>query len=367
MSLAHFYPVIVAGGRGTRFWPRSRTRRPKQLLALDAKRTMIQQTASRLAALATPRRFWVITGGMLKVPIARQLPRVPRKHIIAEPVGRNTAPAVGLAAFLLLREDPDAVLGMFPADHVIADVKRFRQAVQQAVEVAAAGPNTVIMGIAPTRPETGYGYVETGDQAAPGLCRVRRFTEKPDAARSREFLSAGNYQWNSGMFVWRAQTLADLLREHLPNTAALLEEIAATRGTGRFKRTLARLYRKVENISVDFAVAEPQSAKGEAASNLFCITADFGWSDLGSWAALYEHRAGAGRNGADIIEADGHFELDSSGNYIHAPRKFVAAVGVKDMVVVETADALLITTRDRAQDVGKVVKHLEQKRRKDLL
>ncbi|HXE91665.1 MAG TPA: sugar phosphate nucleotidyltransferase [Terriglobales bacterium] len=367
MSLAHFYPVIVAGGRGTRFWPRSRTRRPKQLLALDSTRTMLQQTAARLAALAPPRRFWVITGSQLKAPIARQLPRVPRKHIIAEPVGRNTAPAAGLAAFLLLRDDPDAVLGMFPADHVIADPNRFRQAVLQAVEVAAAGPNMVIMGIAPTRPETGYGYIETGEEVGPGLRRVRRFTEKPDAARAREFLSAGNYQWNSGMFVWRAQTLADLLREHLPHTAALLEQIAAARGTGRFKRTLARLYRKVENISVDYAVAEPQSAKGEAASNLYCITADFGWSDLGSWAALYEHRAAAFQDGANIVEADGRFEVDSAGNYVHAPRKFVATVGVKDLVVVETGDALLITTRDRAQDVGKIVKHLEAKRRKDLL
>jgi mannose-1-phosphate guanylyltransferase len=367
VSLPHFHPVIVAGGRGTRFWPRSRIRRPKQLLALDGKRTMLQQTAARLAALATPRRFWVITASQLKTPIARQLPRVPRKHIIAEPVGRNTAPAAGLAAFLLLREDPDAILGMFPADHVIADPRRFRQAVARAVEVAAAGPNMVIMGIAPTRPETGYGYIESGDEAAPGLRRVRRFTEKPDAARAREFLAAGNYQWNSGMFVWRAQTLADLLREHLPDTAARLEDIAAARGTGRFKQTLSRLYRRCENTSVDHAVAEPQSAKGEGASNLYCITADFGWSDLGSWAALYEHRAGAGPDGVNIVEADGRFDLDSSGNYVHAPRKFVATVGVKDLVVVETGDALLITTRDRAQDVGKVVKHLEQKHRKDLL
>ena len=253
---------------------------------------------------------------------------------------------------------------MFPADQVIENEKRFRNAVKKAAEIAAAGDNIVVMGIKPSRPETGYGYIEAGEKHK-GVLRVRRFTEKPNAARAQEFLQSGNHLWNSGMFVWSARTLVSALCEHLPATAARLEKIAAACGTAKFASVLRREYPKCENISIDYAVLEPRSSQGEVASKLYCIPADFGWNDLGSWASLYEHQAGPG--GANVIEADGRFELDSSGNYVHAPGKFVAAVGIKDVVVVETGDALLITTRDRAQDVAKVVKHLETKKRKDLL
>ncbi len=369
MSKATFYPVILAGGRGTRFWPVSRRRRAKQLLALDGNQTMLQQTVARLGPLAPARRFWVITNRELRPEILRQVRRLPAKQILAEPVGRNTAPAIGLAAFLLRRADPAAVIGMFPADQVAADAARFRKIVQQAAMVAGAGENIVVLGVRPTRPETGYGYIETGEQMAPGILRVRRFREKPDAARAEEFLKSGNHLWNSGVFLWSARTLAAALREHLPATAARLEKIAAAWGTAKFASVLRREYPRCENISIDYAVLEPRSGRGEAASKLYCIPADFGWNDLGSWASLYEHRAGAaGANfSANVIQAEGSFELDASGNYVHAPGKFVAVVGVKDVVVVETGDALLVTTRDRAQDVAKVVKHLEEKKRKDLL
>ncbi|MGH9671289.1 MAG: mannose-1-phosphate guanylyltransferase [Terriglobales bacterium] len=365
MSKANFYPVILAGGRGKRFWPRSRRRAAKQVLALDGKQTMIQQTVARLAPLAPARRFWVITNRELRPAILRQLRRLPAAQVLAEPVGRNTAPAIGLAAFILLRRDPKAVIGMFPADQVIGDEARFRKVAQQAAIIAGAGENVVVLGVKPTRPETGYGYIETGERMAPGILRVHRFTEKPDAARAEEFLRSGKHLWNSGMFVWSARTLVSALREHLPATAARLEKIAAACGTARFASVLRREYPRCENISIDYAVLEPRSRKGEAASKLYCIPADFGWNDLGSWASLYEHQAGPG--GSSVIEADGRFELDSSGNYIHAPGKFVAAVGVKDLVVVETGDALLVTTRERAHDAAKVVKHLETKKRRDLL
>jgi mannose-1-phosphate guanylyltransferase len=367
VSQATFYPVILAGGRGTRFWPVSRRRRAKQLLALDpaSRETMLQQTVARLAPLAPARRFWVIANGELRPEILRQARRVPAKQVLAEPAGRNTAPAIGLAAFLLLRSDPNAVIGMFPADQVAADAASFRKRIRQAAMIAAAGENIVVLGVTPSRPETGYGYIETGEEMAPGVLRVRRFTEKPDAARAQEFLDSGRYLWNSGMFVWSARTLAQALREHLPRTAARLEKIAAAHGTSRFASVLRREYPKCENISIDYAVLEPRSARGEAKSGLYCIPADFGWNDLGSWASLYEHQATP--PGANVTQAAGSFELDAAGNYLHAPGKFVAAVGVKDLVVVETGDALLITTRDRAQDVGKIVKHLEEKKRKDLL
>ena len=226
----------------------------------------------------------------------------------------------------------------------------------------------MVLGIRPTRPETGYGYIEVGAASVRKLRSMRRFTEKPDAVRAAGFVSEGNYFWNSGMFLWSAGTLANALREHLPKTAPVLEQIAATFGTKKFAARLKRLYPKCENISIDYAVLEPRSAKGEQGSSIFCLPADFGWNDLGSWTALHEHHE-AKRQPADgnLIQAQGIFTLNASGNYVHAPGKFVAAVGVNNLVVVQTDDALLITTREQAQDVGKVVKFLDEKKLKKLV
>jgi mannose-1-phosphate guanylyltransferase len=371
-----FYPVILAGGRGTRFWPLSRKRRAKQMLALSSERSMIQETVARLKAVAPEKRFWVITNDDLRAGIRKQLPKLSKAQVVAEPVGRNTAPAIGLAAALIARDDPAAVIGLFPSDHVIEDEKRFTTAVKKAIGIAAAGPNMVVMGIQPTRPETGYGYIEVKDLdptetrpawvGHPGALKVRKFREKPSRETAEEFLRAGNYFWNSGMFIWGAQTLIDALREHLPKTAEILREIAGSWGTRKFDKTFEKLYAKCENISVDYAVLEPRSAKGEG-SHLYCIPADFHWNDLGSWTALYEHHARDLQEAANVIKADQAFELDASGNYVYSPKKFVAAVGVSGLVVVETEDALLITTRERAQDVGKIVKHLDDKKLKKLV
>ena len=232
----NFYPVILAGGRGTRFWPLSRKRRAKQLLALDGTRTMVQQTVARLLPLAPAKRFWIISNEDLRREIGRQLPRLEPRQIIAEPVGRNTAPAIGLAAFMLLRSDPDAVIGLFPSDHVIGDEQQYRKTLQQGVELAGAGENIVVLGIRPTRAETGYGYIEAGAALQGEILEVRRFTEKPDAMRAVEFVRAGNYFWNSGMFLWSARTLTNALNEHLPKTAATLKQIADTFGTRKLRR-----------------------------------------------------------------------------------------------------------------------------------
>lgn len=361
-AIPHFYPVILAGGRGTRFWPLSRKRRAKQLLALDGKQTMIQQTVARLAPMAPPARFWVITNEHLRVAVSRQLPKLATKQIVAEPAARNTAPAIGLAAFLLLRLDRDAVLGLFPSDHVISDPKRYRATLAKGIALAAAGENIVVLGIRPTRAETGYGYIEVG-ASQDGSLQVRRFTEKPDLAAARQFIEAGSFFWNSGMFLWRADTIANALREHLPHTALLLEKIAAAHGTRKFRDTFRKLYPKCENISVDYAVLEPRSAKGEGQSGIFCLPSDFGWNDLGSWTALHEHntaRVKSGENGA--LSASGDFSLNAENNYVHAPGKFVALIGVSNLVIVETEDALLVTTLEQSQDVGKVVKHLDEKK-----
>ena len=336
---------------------------------------MIQQTVARLAPMAAPSRFWIITNDDLRPAILHQLPKLHAKQIIAEPAGRNTAPAIGLAAFLLLRHDPEAVLGLFPSDHVIADPAQYRATLAKGIEIAAAGENIVVLGIRPTRPETGYGYIEAGapeaaspkegalDRQGTLPLRVRRFTEKPDLGLARQFLDAGNYFWNSGMFLWRADTLTNALREHLPKTALLLEKIAAAYGTRKFADTFRKLYPRCENISIDYAVLEPRSAKGEAQSRIFCLPSDFGWNDLGSWTALHEHRvAKAKRGGGNLASTSGRFTLNAQNNYVHVLGKFVALVGVSNLVIVETEDALLITTLDQSQDVGKVVKHLDEKK-----
>ena len=356
-----FRPIILAGGSGTRFWPLSRRARAKQVLVLDGERSMIQQTVERLAPLAEADKFWVITNGLLSETITEQLHWLPAPQILSEPAARNTAPAAGLAAFLIERESPDAVLGMFPADHVIGDEPRFVETLSKAVDLAAAGENIIVLGVTPTRPETGYGYIETGAALSDGSMWVVRFTEKPELARAEEFLKAGNYYWNSGIFLWSAQTLANAIREHLPKTGALLEKIAAAFGTPEFESVFAELYPQCENVSVDVAVLEPRSAKGEGASNIYCFPADFGWNDLGSWTTLYDHTHGKGAHvdaDENVAQTAGSLAINATGNYVYSPKKFVAMVGVSDLVVVETDDAILITTRGNSQDVGKVVKHL---------
>lgn len=359
-----FRPVILAGGSGTRFWPRSRRAHAKQVLALDGERSMLQQTVERLNPLAGLDKTWVITNEYLAQEIADQLPRLPAAQIVQEPVARNTAPACGLAAFLVEKQNPGAVLGVFPSDHVISDEPRFLKTLQRGLALAAAGENMVVLGIEPSRAETGYGYIETGDFTRDDAAlHVRRFIEKPNQVRAEEFVAAGNYYWNSGIFLWSARTLANAIREHMPETAPLLESIAAAYGTPEFDQVFRSLYPTCENISVDYAVLEPRSAKGEQAGNIFCLPADFGWNDLGSWTALHEHHATkANPPQGNLITSDSNFVLNADGNYVHAPGKFVAAVGVRDVVVVETEDALLITTRQHAQDVGKIVKYLDEKK-----
>jgi mannose-1-phosphate guanylyltransferase len=285
-----------------------------------------------------------------------------------EPHARNTAPAIGLAAFLLERIAPDAIIGMFPADHVIADEKKFRKVLQRAIEIAGREDHIVVMGVQPARAETGYGYIETGDKLETELFRVKRFTEKPNQQRAEEFVTAGNYYWNSGIFVWSARTLTRALREHLSETTPYLEQIAAAWGTKDFEKTFAQLYPKCENISIDYAVLEPRSAKGQHSSNLFCLKADFGWNDLGSWAALYEHHVAFEKDDEkNVLHGKSAYAANATGNYVYAPDKFIATVGVHNLVVVETEDAILVTTREHSQDVGKIVKYLSEKKLIELI
>jgi len=371
-----FAAVVLAGGSGTRFWPRSRQARAKQVLQLDGERTMIQQTVARLEDMMPGHDVWVITNDLLYKTIAAQLPEIAANRILREPEARNTAPACALAAFLLLRESPDAVIGVFPSDHTIGNVARFHMILRAGIKLAASGAKIVVLGVPPTRAETGYGYIEMGEAVTPTTVggeaipvrRVRRFTEKPDAGRARSFLRAGNYVWNSGMFLWSAQTLCAAIREHSPAMAPLLEKIAAAWGTPEFEDVFGEFYPRCESISIDYAVLEPRSAKGELASELYCLPADFAWNDLGSWAALHEFVSESKevQNG-NVIDALHNVQIGSSGCYVFAPSKTIALVGVKDLVVVETDDAILITTRDGSQDVGKVVAELKAAGHNDLI
>lgn len=358
---SHQYALILAGGRGTRFWPRSRTRRAKQVLEIIGQGTLIQQTVKRLEPVIPRQRIWVLTNPVLREEIIRQLPGVPREQVLAEPVARNTAPAIGLAAQVLSRQDPDAVLGVFPADHYIERPAAFLRLVRAAYRTAAQG-RMALIGIQPRWAETGYGYVEfpagglTPGSLAPAP--VLRFREKPDAATARQFVEAGNFCWNAGMFFWRADVFLRALSAHLPRTAGLLRQLPALRSR-RFRAVLAEIFPQCENISVDYAVLErAEGVAGFAAG-------DIGWNDVGSWNAVYELMPRDAQ--ANAARGDAVF-LESAGNLVDAPKgKLVALAGVSGLVVVDTADALLICPREMAQRVGDIVKLLEQRKRGDLL
>ncbi len=355
----HRYGLILAGGRGTRFWPRSRKRSAKQVLNVVGQRSLLQDTVERLRPIIPPERIWVLTNDHLREEIVRQLPEVPSCQILAEPSQRNTAPAIGLAAHILESIDPDAVMGVFPADHVIGKPAAYR-AVLNAAYKGAAGGRLMVVGVQPRWPETGYGYIEFPAGTAAGLRRpvtVQRFHEKPKLPKARRYVTAGNYFWNSGMFFWRVDRYLDELRRHLPKTATILAALPRF-GSPEFGPRLKRTFPLCENISVDYAVMEK-------AGNVYGIPAgDFAWNDVGSWNAVYELLSRDERGNAVTPES---LMLDSHNNFVDARGKMVALLGVKDLIVVDTPDALLVASRDRAQQVGDVVKALEKLNREDLL
>ncbi len=367
------HAVILAGGRGTRFWPRSRTRTPKQLLNIVGNTTMLEQTVERLLPLVSADRIWSVTNAEQSAALQKQVPAASRKRVITEPLGRNTAAAIALAAIHVrhAEKNHDAVLAVLPADHYIKDASRYRKIVATALQIAKEPGRMIVLGIPPTRPDTGFGYIERSRDGftCNGLpvFAVKRFTEKPSRALAQQYLDSGKYQWNAGMFFWRVSTFLENLAKYVPKTVQALEKLSTHIGKSSYAAQLQKIYPQLENISVDYALLEPATRESRSA-NVLVIPAEIGWSDIGSWAAVYELLAKQmGENVfADSTSGASH-ALDAQGNFLYSPKKFVAAIGVRDLVVVETADALLICPRDRAQDVGKIVKWLEENKRKDLL
>jgi mannose-1-phosphate guanylyltransferase len=354
--------VMLAGGRGTRFWPRSRMRTPKQLLNIVGSQTMVRETLARLSPLFSAKSAWIVTNKEQLSAMRRELPEIAPSRILTEPVGVNTAAAIALAAIHLIHEHGDALMAVLPSDAYIADAAGYRTLVRSALDLARVPGNLVVIGISPTRPETGYGYIERGAEAAKSrgvaAYAVRRFTEKPALAEANNYLESGAYFWNAGMFFWRASTFLDNLRRFLPATHEAMRELANDVGTRRYTSALRRMYPKLQNISVDYAIMEP-ATRDKGQSNVLVIPATVGWSDIGSWAAVYEMLAA--KPGVNV-SAGASFALDAEGNFLWSPKKFVAAIGVQDLVLVETEDALLLCSRERSQDVGKIVKWLEERR-----
>ena len=355
---SHRYGLIMAGGRGTRFWPRSRKRNAKQVLRFFGERTLIQQTVDRLRPVIPPENIWVITNDLLQGEIRSQLPDVPKNQIVAEPAQRNTAPCIALAAHILHQADPEAILGVFPADHLILKEARFRTFLKSAYK-AAESNEVVVLGIEPRWPETGFGYIEFPKNVRPGVADpvpVTSFREKPDARTAKRFVERGNFFWNAGMFFWRAAAVLELTRHHQPKTATLLAGLPPFRSRA-FMSKLAAAYPLCENISVDYAILEKATAVVGLALD------DIGWNDVGSWEAVYALAAKDAESNASKCEL---IIENSRGNYVDS-EKTVALVGVENLIVVDTPDALLVANRASAQDVSKIVKRLDLAAREELL
>lgn len=336
---------------------------PKHLLDIVCEKTIIQETIDRIAPLIPAEKTLIVTGASHAEELMKQVSQIPEENIIIEPVGRNTAPCIGLAALHIARKASNEVMAVLPADHLITDVKRFRRILSAAAEMARRGDYLLTIGITPTCPETGYGYLEKGVRKTTvqgeDFYAVKSIREKPALPQAKAFLERGGFYWNSGMFVWRVDTILRALKKWLPDLHKGLSEIEPVLKSDREKSVVKEVYKKIQSISIDYGVMEK-------AENVLLVKGDFGWSDMGCWDALWE-----------VLEKDeygnaahvrGHFiGIDTRNSLIHSPRKLVALVGVEDLIVVETEDSLLVCKRGCSQDVKKVVEKLDAKKMKDYL
>lgn len=352
--------VIMAGGRGERFWPRSRNSFPKQFLSLTGDgETMIQKTVHRLVSLVAPEDIFVVTNAAYASVVNEQLSDIPTENILFEPAARNTAPCIGLAAAVIRKKYGDAVMMVLPSDHLIKFNQMFIDTLKTAASAAQKGNGLVTIGITPTYPETGYGYIqfEADDNGAPGVYNVKRFVEKPNIELAKEYVNSGEYLWNSGMFVWKVSSIEANLRKYLPDMTEGLNKIAEAAGTDLFNDVVAEEFPKFRSESIDFGVMEK-------ASEVYTIPGNFGWDDVGSWLAL--ERVNRTNEYGNMIQGD-VISINTKNTIVCGGKKLIATVGIEDLVVVDTDDALLICAKDSTQDVKKVIENLKICNRNELV
>lgn len=363
VTVDDFFAVVPAGGAGTRLWPLSRRAYPKFLHDFTgAGRTLLQQTWDRLVPLSGPDRVMLVAGQVHGGSVSGQLPDLPGDNLVLEPSPKDSMAAIGLAAALLVRRNPDAVMGSFAADHTIADPDTFRSVVCEAIAVARTG-ELVTIGIDPTWPSSGFGYIRSADPLsvgdAPHAVRVAEFVEKPDSDTAKRYLQSGEFYWNAGMFVVRAQVLLEHLAQQLPDLYDGVVTIAETFGTSRWNQTLADVWPGVQAISIDHAIAEPVAANGGVA----VVPGDFGWDDVGDWRSVGTQLPPAEPGEMQVLGDKAHvIARDATGLVVPTSGRLVAVLGVDDIVVVDTDDAVFVGSREHAQEVKNIVSHLKSER-----
>ena len=350
------YAVIMAGGSGTRFWPKSTRSLPKQFLNLFGDGTMIQNTAKRIEGIIPQERVMVVTNESYVPLVKEQLPKVPDENIVGEPVAKNTAPCVAIAAELLYKKDPEAVMVVLPADHHITDEDTFVEILQSAVAKAEAGEHLVTIGIRPNRPETGFGYIHADKSTEEALAGnsvhpVKAFTEKPDEPTAREFVDSGEYFWNSGMFIWKAETVLKEIKSHLPDMYQELKQTSEELYGATHIPAINDFYHACESISIDYGIMEK-------ATSVFVVPGDFGWNDVGSWTAVYD-LASKDKLGNSVQTLNATFADASNNLVLSSGEKMISIVGLDNVAVVETDDAILVCNLDKAQGVKQIVEQLQ--------
>jgi len=357
------YIVLMAGGVGTRFWPRSRKAYPKQLLNIVGSKSMLQLTYNRIKPLTTPEKILVITNIEQKPEIEKQLPDIPNDNIVAEPVGRNTAPCIGLAATIIqAKSEENEVMVVLPSDHLISDTKNFQKTIRVGARYAMYNDYLITLGIQPSYPETGYGYIQMGTKLfsdrGKQIFKVKTFAEKPNLDTAQRFVKSGDFVWNSGMFIWTVDYILSEINEYLPELGEDLKKIHKSINTSKFNRSVADVYSRTKSISIDYGVME-------AAKNVCVIKSDFKWNDLGSWEAVYQISP-KDKNG-NVLNCKDQVLIDSKNNYFYSKKKILAAVGIDDLIIVDMDDAILVCNKEDSQRVKLIVEYLYRKEKDQYL